>query len=152
MENIPIINKNNGGHWVQYRDHYNKIIKRVFEPYNNNMAKIELQSKYVKAGVDIKEGDVCVIRSEGIKVETPNDKSKKRWQFEIELMSGTIKTISPNNSSLVNLIKLWGDEMSEWIGQSMSATIVKVNTPNGIKDSIIWSPVGFKKQEPEEVK
>ena|SRR3990167_3996009 len=143
--------KSKQGQWVIYKDHANNIIKRVFEPYNKNM-KIELQSKYIKAGVDVKDGDVCTIRSEGIQVDVPSDKGKKKWEFELELMSGTIKTVSPNNTSLINFIKLWGDEMSKWIGKSISATIVKVNTPNGIKDSIIWSPVDSKKEQVEEVK
>lgn len=86
----------------------------------NNMSKIEIQSKWVKAGVNVQKGDILIIRSEGKLEPSQIDPSKKEWHFDVELPNGEVKDAKFNKTSLENLIKGFEtSEGSEWNGKEI---------------------------------
>lgn len=101
--------------------------------------KIVIQSKYCKLGVDVEDGDICAIKSEGELVPSPSDPSKKIYNFNIELVDGTQKVASFNNASLKNLIKAYGDDSKKWIGKPIIANKVKLQVFNEMKDILVWT-------------
>lgn len=128
------------GRWIEYRDHHNHLIKRVFEDAKG--MQIIIQSKFVKAKIDVNEGDVCTIKTEGLLVPTPDGK-KKVYQFEVELMNGNQKTVTFNNQSLRNIMLAYGTESNKWVGkQVVVQDIVKIQAFGKVMDSIVWNVVG----------
>jgi hypothetical protein len=121
----------------QYNENYPKVIqsdengytlqsenKTIYSKWKfkgkNNMSEITIQSKWVKAGVNVKQGDVCIIRSEGKLEPSAMDKTKMEWHFDLELPNGETKDAKFNKKSLENLISGFGtSESSEWLGKEI---------------------------------
>jgi hypothetical protein len=100
---------------------------------NKTMSKIEVQSPYVKAGVNVKQGDVLIIRSEG-ELKPSQDGKTKSWYFDLELSDGEVKSGKINKTSIENLTSGFGtDESSEWLGKEIVADeIIKYQRGNGV--------------------
>ena len=137
ISSIPIIEEFGNGQYVRYEDHQGHFIKRVYE--DKNGMEIIIQSKWVKAHQDVEEGDICTIKTEGVLTDTP-DKKRKVYNFELELLNGTIKTVTFNNNSLHNLIEGYGKDSKDWVNkQVIVQDIVKVQAFGKVMDSIIWN-------------
>ena len=101
--------------------------------------EINIPSKYAKLGIDVQDGDICVIRSEGALEPSPSDPMKKIYNFMIELVDGTKKMASFNNGTLKNLVKAYGKESKKWVGKPILANKVKMQVFNETKDVLVWS-------------
>lgn len=108
--------------------------------------KIELSSKFVKAGVDIKNGDNIIIRTEGKKEK--NKWGNEAYNFAVELPNGDTKQMRFNQSSLRWLCEKYGDETANWIDKEIPVMIITQNVQGKfVKVAYIGDlPEGF---EPE---
>ena len=149
-EEVPIIEEGKNGHWVRYEDHKGNLIKREWvsdlphqetDIFNEIDMKVVIQSVFAKANVNVWEGDIATIKNEGKVDFSPTDKTRKIYNFEIELSNGEKKTASFNNASLKNLIEAFGDDSKTWVEKKIKASIVKVQAFGKVVDSIIWYPV-----------
>ena len=92
--------------------------------------KISLQGEYVKAGVDIKDGDFITILDEGTII--PGDFGD-RHTFKIDTPKGE-KLMSFNQTSLNNLVDAYGEETSGWIDKKIKVFIVKQMVGNTLRN------------------
>jgi hypothetical protein len=84
------------------------------------MSKIIVDSKWVKAGVNVFEGDTLIVRSEGKLEASQLDPTKKDWHFDVELPDGSIKDAKFNKTSIMNLTEGFGtNDSAEWLGQEI---------------------------------
>ena len=87
---------------------------------DKTMSKIIVESKWVKANVNVFEGDALIIRSEGSLESSQLDPTKKDWHFDVELPDGTVKDAKFNKTSIVNLTEGFGtNDSTEWLGKSI---------------------------------
>jgi len=84
--------------------------------------KAKLYSKYLKADIDVREGDILTFLDEGS--EEPNQWGQVQATFTVRTESGAEKKYSPNNDSLAWLIRHYGDETKEWIDKQAPVFIV----------------------------
>ncbi len=92
---------------------------------NNPQMKITKETNYVKAGVNVQDGDTVKLLSEGEwkEITTPDGK-KKVLQFDMELANGDIKTYTMNNTTMDNLTTAYGDDSIKW-NKPLRANIMK---------------------------
>ena len=104
-------------------DNNGNIIKSqhcLIKHKGTNMSKIIVDSKWVKAGVNVQKGDVLVIRSEGELIASQMDATKKDWHFNVELPDGSIKDAKFNKISVENLTSGFGtNDSAEWLGKEI---------------------------------
>ena len=99
-------------------------------------------SDYIKADVDVKQGDIITINDEGIEQENEqftNDDGTPKIDhiFKILLSTGEERKISMNKTSLKKIVEKYGLETSAWVGKKVVINIV-MNT-NG-KKGIVLDP------------
>ncbi len=90
----------------------------------NNSMKIIPKSTYVKAGIDVNDGDWITILSEGKYEPSPSDPTKEILNMKVELPDGQKKLMTINNTSQREIIQEWGDESKNWIGKRCKVEIV----------------------------
>ncbi len=114
--------------------------------------KIKLESKYLKAGVNIKDGDIITLLDEGkYEMKTGQYGTKKVLSFNVLLADGSEKIYSANTTTQKNLIKAWGDDTSDWVNKRIRAWIVKQVIAGEMKDILVFTPEGANSAQ-EEVK
>jgi len=99
-------------------------------------------SDYIKADVDVKQGDFITIINEGIEQESEsftNDDGTPKVDhiFKITLENGEERKISMNKTSLRKFVEKYGLETSAWVGKEAVVNVV-MNT-NG-KKGIVLDP------------
>jgi hypothetical protein len=110
--------------------------------------KIKPPSEFVKAGVDIHNGDTITIKDEGEYRKLPQDPSREVLTFKVELPSGDVKKLTINPTSQIELIKAWTDDSKQWIDKKCRVEIVKQKVFDKMKEVIYLSPVEGKTPEP----
>lgn len=103
--------------------------------------KIKL-SDFIKADIDVKQGDIITLLDEGIEQEsetfTNEDGSPKIDHiFKISLSDGEERKISMNKTSLRKFVEKFGNESAAWVGKK--AVVSVVMNPNG-KKGIVLDP------------
>jgi len=140
----------------QYRDvicPHCKILNSVFSPFTKESEPIEPEeqeeeevkirlSDYIKADVDVKQGDIIVINDEGIEQENENFTNddgtpKIDHIFKIVLADGEERKISMNKTSLKKFVEKYGNETKEWVGKKAIVNVIM--NPNG-KKGIVLDP------------
>lgn len=95
------------------------------------MPEIKFDSVFVKAGVNITEGDKIKFLDAGQKDE------KGRWVFQVEVVSkktGNVrceKKFSLNKTNFNAVASFYGSNSDNWIGQEMTVRVMLVNDPSG---------------------
>ena len=104
-----------------------------------NMPDVSELSEFISPGDDVKDGESIVILDEGSFVTFNAGKAdeKKSLQLKVKCPSGKIKKWTVNKTSLNQLKEEWGKNSSAWVGKTVLVEVVKVNTPNGPKKTII---------------
>ena len=88
---------------------------------------IQKPTNFVKAGVNIKSGDIVRLLTEGEwkEIKSPDNKTKKVLQFEMSLPSKEIKTYTMNNTTIDNLSVAYGEDSKNWMNKDLRANVVK---------------------------
>jgi hypothetical protein len=101
-----------------------------------------LDGEWLKANVNVKDGDYIKFLSEG--VEEPNDKDG----FDLILMVGVIrngeqiadKKFRLNKGNLKETVKVYGMNSTMWVQKEMRINVAKVKNPQGgVVDGIVLS-------------
>jgi hypothetical protein len=106
---------------------------------NNNM-DISISSPFWKAKINVEEGDVFTIKSEGEAKPFPSkdDPDNKIWSFSLEKEDGTVKSCSLSKTILKELVTEFGKDMEKWIGKKLKAeAIIMYPKGYGIKWQIV---------------
>ena len=169
---IPIIMPDNkDGYWEVYKDHYNKIIKKIWHegeyPFNEendiefpeqepnvipqNKMKLKSPTDFVIAGQDVKNDDLIIFLDEGKYNTLPQDPDREVLTFKVKIPSGEEKSISINKTSQIELTKAWTDESSKWVGKKAKVKIVNQKVFKEFKDVIYLFPAEGKIPTSEEI-
>jgi len=102
--------------------------------------KITIESRFIMAGVDVKQGDIVRFVSEGKLIDDQWNEGKKKLQIDIrgERFSGE-KLLTLNNSSKREMIKLYGDDTIGWVGKEAQVNVVKQMVRGELRDVVILS-------------
>lgn len=99
------------------------------------------ESDYLKANVNVKQGDVIKLLDEGSAVA--DGKGKIKLTFKAEC-NGKQKFFTINATNRKALQKLYGSDTKNWVGKEAIANIIKVTNPSTgeLTDSIALSRPG----------
>lgn len=95
------------------------------------MPEIKFDSEWLKAGVNVIEGDKIIFADSGQK------DSKGRWVFLVMVISGKTgktrcqKKFSLNKANFIAISSFYGSNSDNWIGKEMTIHIMKVQDPSG---------------------
>jgi hypothetical protein len=104
---------------------------------------IKPTSNFIKAGVNVQNGDIVKLLDEGTyvdMVDKTTSKKKKVLQFEVELIDGDKKTYTMNNTTQVNLTQEFGNDSKEWVGKLLRAFIVNQMAFGKLTKVLILAP------------
>lgn len=99
-------------------------------------------SKFAKADVNIFQGDKVTFITEGADVEsTFEGVTRTNFEISINLKDGEDKVISMNIDSFNNMLDVYGEDTSKWIGEDALVNIldIEVNGKN-VKQVILTHP------------
>lgn len=100
--------------------------------------KVKVESAFVSAGVDVRDGDIITFLNEG--EERENERfGKVQLVVLVRLPSGAEKSLSLNNSSKRAMIEVYGDDTSAWVLKEARVNIVKQLVQGKTKSVIILS-------------
>ncbi len=102
-------------------------------------------SDFVKAGEDVKQGDVLTLLDGG-KVEESQNYGRDQLIFKVLLPNGDEKKLSVNGSSAKALAEDWGDDTEAWEGKKVVASVVEQNVAGKMRDVIYLKPEGAKEK------
>jgi hypothetical protein len=105
--------------------------------------KVIPQSNFIKAKVNVQDGDTIKLINEGNYVDIldrTTGKKKKVLQFEVELEDGETKTYTMNNTTQINLTQEWGNDSKKWIGKPLRAWIVRQMAFGKLTNVLILTP------------
>lgn len=104
---------------------------------------ISVQGEWAKVNVDLSNGDLIKIASEGEKV---SGDFGERDVFKVETKNG-IKNLSFNQTTMNNLIDALGDETNEWQGEKVKVWVVNQNVSGKFKDIVYLTAPNWLKGE-----
>jgi len=81
------------------------------------------ESKFLKAGINIKDGDIIKFLDEGEEVD---GQWGKKVQIKVETPNGEEKILTLNNSSRGNMVSYYGSSSDGWIGKEARINVVKM--------------------------
>ena len=84
--------------------------------------RVALGSQYAKKGEDIKDGDIIKILDSGQMV--PGKFGGENLTIQISTRNGD-RSLSLNQTSVNNLIQLYGDETEKWIGGTAKVFMIR---------------------------
>jgi len=97
--------------------------------------RTSIQGNFAKKDEDIKHNDVIKILDGGKEVEGDYG---KRYVFKINTRNGE-RLLTFNQTTINNLIDVYGDETSNWVGKEAKVWIIKMNVGGKIKDVVYLS-------------
>lgn len=104
--------------------------------------EIIIQSKYIKPGENIHNGDIVKIKDEG---KYNQGKYGPQLEFNLELPNGEIKTYTPNTQTQINLKQEFGGDSKLWINQPLKAWVFEVPKRGDMKMQLILTPESWEK-------
>jgi hypothetical protein len=106
------------------------------------MAKIKIESPYLKANINVYKGNIVKLIDEGKqKPMTGLDgKEKMVWEFTVELSTGETKIYTMNTSTQKVLIDAWGDDTKDWINKPLEVSIDRKVIAGQLKNVLYLIP------------
>ena len=83
--------------------------------------KVSISGEFAKVGEDFKDGDIIKILNAG---EIIPGEWGDRQMFKISVSTGE-KNLSFNQTSVNNLIDVFGEDTQKWVGQNVKVWVVK---------------------------
>ncbi len=91
------------------------------------MPEIIFPSKWLKADVNVKEGDTITFLNTG-----EFDKKQEQWVFKVRVnRTGDEKLFGLNKKNFTAIETLYGKNSDSWVGKNMKVKIVTVESPRG---------------------
>ncbi len=111
--------------------------------------EINIPTSFIKAGENVKQGDVIKLLTEGeYKDITGQDgKIKKVLQFSVELEDGEEKTYTMNTTTQKNLISEWGKDSKNWIGKDLKVWLLRQMSFGKLISVLILTPAHWDSPE-----
>lgn len=98
------------------------------------MPQLSDKSKYVKANVNVKEGDIVMFVNGG--EEKPDQRGNPKLNITVRLPNGDEKDMSINGTSERNMRKEYGNNSDLWIGKEARVWIKEETVGDSFKDVI----------------
>ena len=113
------------------------------------MPKILFPSKWLKANVNVKEGDVVKFLNSG-----EFDKKQEQWVFKM-LVNRTQeeKLFGLNKKNFNAIAKLYGDNSDDWVYKEMKVHIITIESPRTgeeVETIRLYGPEGSSSETEEE--
>lgn len=100
-----------------------------------------------KFEADVKNGDIVTVLNEGITTAgSPQYGSKEQVVFKIKTRNGE-KGLPFNQTSINNMVDVYGGETSEWVGKEIKVWVDKVMGKDGYKHHVFIAPLGTERDE-----
>ena len=96
--------------------------------------KVKVSTRFLKANLNIKDGDLITFKSEG--EEGVNQSGRQILNMLVENPDSDEKTLTVNNTSKANMIKLYGDDTANWVGKEARVNIIKQMVGKEMKEVI----------------
>lgn len=106
------------------------------------MVEVIVETTYLMAKVNVQHREILTITSEGKYVEKEMKGEKEdRLEFEVRLPDGDVKLCTPNQTSIIDMIKAWGKKSEAWVGKKVAVKIENKNVWGEMKDVIYLVPL-----------
>ena len=114
--------------------------------------EIIIPSSFVKAGINVKDGDVVELLTEGEwkEIKGMDGKPKKVLQFEMKLANREVRTYTMNNTTMKGLVEELGSNSKKWVKVPLRANVVKIQAFGKLTDLLTLSAKEKTAQEEEE--
>lgn len=99
------------------------------------------------AGINVNHRDTVTILNEGEYVPSKQQDKEDRLQLKVKLQNGEEKLASPNQTSMIEMVKAWGDDTADWVGQIVAVKIERQNVFGEEKDVIYLVPISQRKKK-----
>ena len=86
--------------------------------------KVSVEGAWAKKGEDLKDGDIVKVKNAGTEVA---GEFGAQNVFSVELTSGEDKNVGFNQTSMNNLIDVWGEDTEKWVGKEIKAWVNREN-------------------------
>ena len=114
--------------------------------------RIDIPTNFVKAGINIKDGDIVKLLDEG-KWDTmtgQDGKTKQVLKFEMKLADGETKTYTMNNTTIRNLTQEWGQDSKDWMRKELKVHLLAQMAFGKMIKVLILTPPDWKEATMEE--
>jgi len=111
----------------------NKGLKKISKLLNIYM-ELQIDSPYLQAGADVKDGEHVVFKDEGELTET---KFGEKLNITVSTPMAGDKILTLNTTSRNNMVKLYGTDTKKWIGKEARANVMK-NAIGGSGEIKTW--------------
>lgn len=99
--------------------------------------KVKIESAFIQAGVDVRDGDIIKFLNEGEEKANPKFDNKKQFSILVRTDEGVEKKMSINNTSKRNMIATYGDDSKDWVLKDARVNIIKQLVSGELKSVII---------------
>lgn len=96
--------------------------------------KVKIDSKFLKGGENIHDGDNITFLNEGEEVE---GQWGTRMQIDVKTPEGEEKALTLNNTSKANMIKAYGGDSEGWVGKEARVNVTKQMVGKEMKQVIL---------------
>ena len=110
------------------------------------MPEIKFPSRWLKANVNVKEGDTISFLSTG-------ELRQDQWVFMVRInRTGEEKFFGLNKKNFNAISALYGTDSDKWVGKNMKVKIVTVDNPRGgeVEAVRLYDPAKTSADVPEE--
>ena len=91
------------------------------------MPEITFPSRFLKANVNVKEGDTITFLNTG-----EFDKKQEQWVFKVRInRTGDERLFGLNKKNFNAIAGLYGKNSDAWVGKNMKVRVVTVDNPRG---------------------
>lgn len=99
--------------------------------------KVTIETDYVKPNINIRDGDIITFLDEG---RYRDGEYGRYLEINVRLPNGEEKKLTPNNTSVANMVELYGDDTVEWIGEDARVNLVKQMVSKEMKTVLYLTP------------
>ena len=102
--------------------------------------KESVQGDFVKVGEDLFDGDIIYFANEGKEVQGDFGMFKS---FKVKVKNGEIKDMAINQTSINNLVDVYGTETQQWLNKPALVWIIKQMVSGTLKDVVYLTLPGL---------
>jgi len=106
------------------------------------MVEVRIDTNYLAAGVNVEHRDVLTIMNEAQYVmKNIKGKEEEKLEMQVRLPDGDVKLCTPNQTSILAMMKEWTKDTQAWVGKKVAAKIERREVFGEMKDIIYLVPV-----------
>jgi hypothetical protein len=104
---------------------------------------MQVESKFLKAGVNVKDGDLVEFVNEGTETmsdyKDKNGAPKLKINITVKLANGKEVEASLNIPSRKNLVEAYGRDSKNWVGKSARVNVLKQLVGKEMKQVVVFT-------------